>query len=184
MLSLKSSKEDVQDIASKIISDLQQLLNQTPSKALDLAKQKLTKNGLLKILSHFHTQDDTSVPSAMDTHCLLWLFAKVYDISVAVLAKDGGVLRLVDSTSSNKLALVSVNDNDTYTFDGITSYSDFMSQRIEHALARYKKDADILQKLKSMCVKDLRAFAKEIGVKSPEDYVKKALLETIETLLI
>ena len=184
MLSLKSSRADMQHISSKVIFDLQQSLTQTPSKALDLAKQKLTKNGVFQILSHFHTQDDTSAPSAIDISCLLWLFAKVNDISIAVLAKDGGVLRLVEISSSNRLALVSVDNNDIYTFDGITSYSDFMNKRIEHALTRYKKDAHILQKLKSMSIKDLRAFAKEIGVKSPEDYVKKGLLETIETLLI
>jgi hypothetical protein len=184
MLSLKSSRTDVLQIASKIIFDLQQSLTETPSKALDLAKQKLTKNGVRGILSHFDTQDDTSAPSAIDISCLLWLFAKVNDISIAVLAKDGGVLRLVEISSSNRLALVSVDDNDIYTFDGITSYSDFMNKRIEHALTRYKKDAHIVQKLKSMSIKDLRAFAKEIGVKSPEDYLKKGLLETIETLLI
>lgn len=184
MLSLKSSSADVQHIASKILLDLQQLLTQTPSKVLDLTKQKLTKKGVLEILSHLNTQDDTYLPSATDISCLLWLFAKTHDISVAVLARDGGVLQLVEISSSNKLAKLSVNDHDIYTFDGITSYSDFMNQRIEHALTRYKKDTHIVQKLKSMSVKDLRAFAKEIGVKSPEDYVKKGLLETIETLLI
>lgn len=184
MLSLKSSKADLQDIASKIIHDLQQLLTQTPSKTLDLTKQKLTKKGLLEILSHFHTQDDTSLPSTTDVRYVLWLFAKTHDISVAVLARDGGVLQLVEIPSSNKLAKLSVDDNEIYTFDGLTSYSDFMNQRIQHALTRYRKDADILQKLKLMSVKDLRAFAKEIGVKSPENFVKKSLLETIETLLI